>query len=246
MPPCTNCCFLSQSSSSLSVELPAGLGQGTSPLSHLSGMVDSKAAVEQDSHPQVQPVSAAMMKWYSSKHSQEALGVAALPSLCCRKRGIFPRLEHLCFHLPRKVFPWNQKVRSGDPAPNRVWRRHRKTCVYPVLLKALAPLCPGSCHLEDPTVRPVSSGAARLPRDPQGLRWERLWRCRTDTEEFWRSRAAYRIFRELPPLFFSSDIDLLLFSGPCVMYNLVESCWEEESLQDQTKPSTWQETGSIA
>ncbi|XP_064894884.1 uncharacterized protein LOC110364635 isoform X9 [Columba livia] len=198
MPPCTNCCFLSQSSSSLSVELPAGLGQGTSPLSHLSGMVDSKAAVEQDSHPQVQPVSAAMMKWYSSKHSQEALGVAALPSLCCRKRGIFPRLEHLCFHLPRKVFPWNQKVRSGDPAPNRVWRRHRKTCVYPVLLKALAPLCPGSCHLEDPTVRP-----------------------RTDTEEFWRSRAAYRIFRELPPLFFSSDIDLLLFSGPCVMYNLV-------------------------
>ncbi|XP_064894877.1 uncharacterized protein LOC110364635 isoform X6 [Columba livia] len=223
MPPCTNCCFLSQSSSSLSVELPAGLGQGTSPLSHLSGMVDSKAAVEQDSHPQVQPVSAAMMKWYSSKHSQEALGVAALPSLCCRKRGIFPRLEHLCFHLPRKVFPWNQKVRSGDPAPNRVWRRHRKTCVYPVLLKALAPLCPGSCHLEDPTVRP-----------------------RTDTEEFWRSRAAYRIFRELPPLFFSSDIDLLLFSGPCVMYNLVESCWEEESLQDQTKPSTWQETGSIA
>ncbi|XP_064894883.1 uncharacterized protein LOC110364635 isoform X8 [Columba livia] len=126
MPPCTNCCFLSQSSSSLSVELPAGLGQGTSPLSHLSGMVDSKAAVEQDSHPQVQPVSAAMMKWYSSKHSQEALGVAALPSLCCRKRGIFPRLEHLCFHLPRKVFPWNQKVRSGDPAPNRVWRRHRE------------------------------------------------------------------------------------------------------------------------
>lgn len=75
-----------------------------SPLSHLSGMVDSKAAVEQDSHPQVQPVSAAVMKWYSSKHSQEALGVAALPSLCCRKRGIFPRLEHLCFHLPRKVF----------------------------------------------------------------------------------------------------------------------------------------------
>lgn len=44
---------------------------------------------------------------------------------------------------------------------------------------------------------------------------------RTDTEEFWRSRAAYRIFRELPPLFFSSDIDLLLFSGPCVRYNLV-------------------------
>nr|XP_021153992.1 uncharacterized protein LOC110364635 [Columba livia] len=108
------------------VSIPPSVKDTGSPLSHLSGMVDSKAAVEQDSHPQVQPVSAAMMKWYSSKHSQEALGVAALPSLCCRKRGIFPRLEHLCFHLPRKVFPWNQKVRSGDPAPNRVWRRHRE------------------------------------------------------------------------------------------------------------------------
>ncbi|KAK2521831.1 hypothetical protein Q9966_012801 [Columba livia] len=45
------------------VSIPPSVKDTGSPLSHLSGMVDSKAAVEQDSHPQVQPVSAAVMKW---------------------------------------------------------------------------------------------------------------------------------------------------------------------------------------